>query len=368
MRLFLGAIVISLITTVTAFADTADDKKAFRAAYKAYQQAVQGPNMILAQSKAKEAFELGEKVYGPDHKSTAILLLNYGRLIQRDNDALPILKDAVSRYEKIYGKDSPEMIDPLLDLAASSTSFGTLDKARSIYRRALKLAEIHYPDDTFVEGSIVLEMGKVALQQASSSEALRHLRRARKTFTKQEGGAAQNKLAETNFYLGKFLLADKKYKRATEALLASLSTFEKHAPNSQVTMTNHAFLIEAYEKRGLSEDATKHCQAIGSKSPIDDDQDYQPVYKTFPQYPVGAQRSGKEGYAIVELTVDKNGFVKDPVAVEVKGHNGFRTASIEAAKRFRYAPRYVDGQPVDTDGVRYKFSYTLRGSKRLPGN
>lgn len=351
--------IVCIAAATTAFADAADDKKAFRAAYKAYQEAAKGPNWALTREKAKEAYELGEKVYGPDHKNSAALLLNYGRLIQNDERALPILKDAVSRYEKIYGKEAIELIDPLLDLAASSTDYRTLDKAKSIYRKALKLAEIHYPDDLYVEGSIVLEMGKVALQEAQSSEALRHLRRARKIFENIEDPSASNKLAETNFYLGKFLLADKKYKNATKALLTSLKIFEENAPDSRVTMTNHAFLIEAYEKRGLRDKATKHCRAIGSKAPQDANQDYMPVYMTQPVYPRSAQKSGKEGYAIIELTVDKNGFVQNPSAIEVDGHKGFEAASLAAAEQFRYAPRYVDGKPVDTTGVRYRFTYNL---------
>lgn len=359
MRVFLGAIVISLIAYVTAGADTADDKNAFRTAYKSYQQAAADGKTTAARNFARQALELGEKVYGPDHKNTAALTLNYGRLIQINEDALPVLKLAIKRYEKIYGKDSAEMIDPLLDLAANSTSFRTWKRAKSIYRRAQKLAEHHYPDDKLITGSIALEMGKVALQEAHSTEALRYLLQAKKTFAATSKGVSIAKLAETNFYLGKFLLADKKYQRATEALLASLETFEKHTPNSQVTMTNHAFLIEAYEKRGLRDEATKHCRAIGSKSAIKPDQDYLPVYRAGPIYPRAAQRVSKEGYAIIELTVDKNGFVRSPIAIEVDGHSSFAAASIEAAQSFRYAPRYVDGKPVDTTGVRYRFSYNL---------
>lgn len=360
MRKLTGVAIAALLLSGPVFADKDADRKAFRAAYKAYQEAVQGSNINAAKSYAKEAFEAGEKLFGPGHKNTAALLLNYGRLIQKDEDALPILKDAISRYEKIYGEDAAELIDPLIDLAASQTGYGTLGKAKSTYRRALKLAELHYPDDTFIIASIELEMGIVALNEAQSVESMRYLRRARDKFTLLEDGASENKLAQTNFYIGKYQLADKKYKKATEALLTSLETFEKNAPNSRTTMTNHAFLIEAYERRGLSDEATKHCRAIGQKEPIRPNQDYMPVYQVHPVYPSGAQRSGKEGYAIVELTVDKDGFVKDPFVVEVDGHNSFKEASLKAAQQFRYAPRFENGEAVDTPGVRYRFSYSLR--------
>ncbi len=62
---------------------------------------------------------------------------------------------------------------------------------------------------------------------------------------------------------------------------------------------------------------------------------------------------------IVELTVDSGGFVKDPQIIENKGVAAFKKTSLEAAEKFRYAPRYENGQPVDTTGVRYKFSYNI---------
>ncbi len=367
MKIKLAALALSLAIATPALADKADDKKAFRTAYKSYQQAAAAGEVDDALKFARQAYEYGEKVYGPDHKNTAALTLNYGRLITKDKEALPIFKLAVKRYEKVYGKKSAELIGPLTDMAGKSNRAPDNKKASTIYKRALSLVETHFPDDKMRQGKLQLEVGKSALNVGERSNANRYLTAAKKTFETQPGDAGLAKLAETEFYIGKFHLAAKHYEIATESLLSSLDTFDSNVPNGQMSMAIHAFLIRAYEEQGMREQATKHCQAIGAKTPITDDQDYLPIYLPSPSYPRNAQRAGDEGYAIVELTVDKNGFVKDPIAVEVKGHNGFRAASIEGAKKFRYAPRYVDGQPVETEGVRYKFLYNLRGSKQLPG-
>lgn len=359
MKRILSLAVAASLASSAVLADEKSDPKAFREAYNAYQLAVENGKRADAMAYAREAFEYGEKLFGPDHKNTAALLLNYGRLIYNNEDARDVLADAVKRYEKLYGADSAEMIDPLMDLAANSAGIGTLGKAKRIYSRALKLGRIHYPDNALIEGQIRLEMGKISLQEARARSALKELRRAKDLLRDTDSPIATAKIAEADFYIGKYMMADGKYERAEESLLKSLEVFEQHAPNSSMTLSNHAFLIRVYEEQGLRDQATKHCRAIGAKTPRNPDQEYMPVYLTGPVYPRAAQRAGKEGYAIVEFTVDKDGFVKDPYVVEVDGHKTFGTAAANVVSKFRYAPRYKGGSPVDSTGVRYRFSFNL---------
>ncbi|MBO6505630.1 MAG: TonB family protein [Kordiimonadaceae bacterium] len=360
MKQLIAIAAAAAIASGTAFADEKSDKQAFREAYKAYQAAIAQGDKNQALAQGKLAFEHGEKIYGPDHKNTATLLLNYGSLVRDDNEAAKLLKDAVNRYEKLYGKDAEQLIDPLIELASKSAGFGSLGVARKHYSRALRLAEKHHPNDPFVEGQIRLEMGSVALHESRAREALRHLVRAKELFSGVDDPAIRHRLAQADFQIGKYKMAKKEYEEAETALLSSLDVYEEIAPNAQMTMTNHAFLIRVYEEQGMRDQATKHCRAIGAKSPTNPDQDYLPVYRSSPIYPASAHRAGKEGYAVIELTVDENGFVKDPAVIERKGHSAFETASLEAAQKFRYAPRYENGEAVATTGVRYRFTYSIR--------
>lgn len=352
------AVAVALVSSAT-FADDKSDKQAFSEAYKAYQEAIAASKPWIARGYAKDAYSYGEKIFGADHKNTATLLLNYGRLVTDDKEARQLLEEAVNRYEAIYGEDAAELIDPLMGLASKSVRVGTLGKARKLYRRALKLTETHFPDNKLMVGIIQVEIGKIALHKAHSKEGLHLLKKASKTLDDVDEKLAAPYRAETEFYLGQYQLALEKPKKATKHLLASLNIYEELAPNSSNTMTNHAFLIEAYEKMGKRDKATKHCKAIGAKSPRNPNQDYDPVYQVKPIYPVSAQRAGKEGYAIVEVTVDKDGFVQSPTVIEVDGHNAFAESSLEAVTKFRYAPRYENGEAVDTTGVRYRFTYGL---------
>ena len=78
----------------------------------------------------------------------------------------------------------------------------------------------------------------------------------------------------------------------------------------------HANLVDAYERLGESERATEHCLAIGRTTPWGGTADYQPLFKRPPTYPRAAQVRGLEGYVLLEFTVDRMGFVRDPSVVD----------------------------------------------------
>ena len=132
-----------------------------------------------------------------------------------------------------------------------------------------------------------------------------------------------------------------------------------------------ANLVDAYEHLGESERATEHCLAIGKTTPWGGTADYQPLFKRPPTYPRDALLRNLEGHVLLEFTVDKMGFVRDPSVVESLAEKeggtarseyvgDFEAAAVEAAKRFRYAPRFVDGEPVTVDNVRNLFQFRIR--------
>ena len=362
MRYFLITSALALSLTAPTYADKKDDMNAFKAAYAAYNEAIKTSNNTVRYHTAKAAYEAGLKAFGDKHKNTANLALNYAQAANdayEKDEAEKALRLTEKLYKEIYGEDGPELIDVYLERAKASTNvFKDQRKGRRYYNKALKLTLKHFEEDSLAEGIIRKEIGNILLYEARTENALKHLKKAKAIFEKH-GKDALNDLALTNFSIGKFYLADKKYSKATDFLNASLDVYEEYAPSSQITLINHAFLIEAYEERGMSDQATQHCRAIGAAKPINADQDYMPVYKTQPRYPISAARSGSEGYTIVELTVDNNGFVQNPKVIESEGSKSFHKASLDAAKKFRYAPRFENGKAVATGGVKYRFSFDL---------
>jgi protein TonB len=88
---------------------------------------------------------------------------------------------------------------------------------------------------------------------------------------------------------------------------------------------------------------------------------YIPVYVPQPKYPRRAQIRGKQGYAVIEVTVTTSGAVRDPVLVE-EFPEGWRfgRAALKAAKKLKYNPLVIDGQVQESTGVIYKFTFNLR--------
>jgi protein TonB len=89
--------------------------------------------------------------------------------------------------------------------------------------------------------------------------------------------------------------------------------------------------------------------------------DYLPIVKVAPIYPQRALSRGIEGYCVVQYTVTKQGTIRDPFVVESMCTSSlFHRASIQAALKFKYKPRVIDGQAVEVPGVQNKFTYEIQ--------
>ena len=93
---------------------------------------------------------------------------------------------------------------------------------------------------------------------------------------------------------------------------------------------------------------------IGSFSPGDGagrgDSQLTPLVRLTPRYPRNAARDGIEGQVRLEVTVRPDGTVKDVRVLEAEPRGYFEAAAVAAAKRGRFRPRTVDGEPVESTG------------------
>ncbi len=88
--------------------------------------------------------------------------------------------------------------------------------------------------------------------------------------------------------------------------------------------------------------------------------DYLPIVKVAPIYPARALQRGLEGFCVVRYTVTSLGAIKDPVIVESQCSSSlFHRASLQAALKFKYKPRVIDGVAVEVSGVMNKFTYEI---------
>ena len=86
--------------------------------------------------------------------------------------------------------------------------------------------------------------------------------------------------------------------------------------------------------------------------------EYLPIVKVAPIYPRRAQSRGLEGFCILEFTVTKLGTTEDIRTVECSS-TLFERASVNAAAKFKYKPRVVNGEPIAVPGVQNKITFQL---------
>ncbi len=90
------------------------------------------------------------------------------------------------------------------------------------------------------------------------------------------------------------------------------------------------------------------------------DGEYLPIVKVAPVYPRRAQTRGIEGYVLLEFVVTRTGAVRDPVVLESKPPGIFDRAALNAALKFKYKPKVVNGEPIDVAGVRNRITFELQ--------
>ena len=89
------------------------------------------------------------------------------------------------------------------------------------------------------------------------------------------------------------------------------------------------------------------------------DGEYLPIVKVAPIYPRRAQTRGIEGYVLLEFIVTATGAVRNPVVIEAKPPGIFDRAAVQAALKFKYKPKVVNGEPVEVAGVRNLIKFEL---------
>tara|TARA_E500000178_G_scaffold356433_1_gene434345 strand:- start:1729 stop:2328 length:600 start_codon:yes stop_codon:yes gene_type:complete len=89
------------------------------------------------------------------------------------------------------------------------------------------------------------------------------------------------------------------------------------------------------------------------------DGEYLPIVKVAPQYPRRAQTRGIEGFVLLEYIVTKTGAVRDPVVIDAKPPGIFNRAAINAALKYKYKPKVVNGEPIDVAGVKTRITFEM---------
>jgi len=373
---FIALIIVSLADL--SYADEAADIQAFNEAFSAYKVAMQQSRTDLQIDAALDTLAAGRKLFDPSDLRLPILMANYGIALFNANqqeESKEVLEEALELAEQIHGKKAPELVHYLAALADAESELYSASRQLKYYKRALKIVAEANGKDSDEYANLAYRAGRSVYQLSQSSSGRKYLLEAYELFLSRKGETALETGLAT-YQLGRLEYSRSKYAKSAEYVLAALPAFEaQEDPDFQLLA--HALLVQAYEERGKTDLATEHCVAIGRLSKLRPNQDYQPLFRLAPEYPRELLISGVEGFVDFEFTIDKNGFVRDPEVLDLvsTGRPGnsigrssfgsrpedrsFESAALKALERFRYAPRFVDGNAIEVDKVKTRISFAI---------
>ncbi len=359
MRKFVLLLVASLVCSQTSAAEESL-KQAFEESYSNYQASLKGNNIGQAAEYAQQALQLGKSLYGEDDLNTAMLTLNYATtltLLPRQwstrssfSDPTPIARLAVLRYEGIYGNEATELLSPLLTLAKALVRTGEDRKElKSVLARAEGIAET--TENHEVRGNFYFDASGIAgVRQGRKWAEI-----AASIFSEQYGPDDLRTLS-ARARVGQYQKS-KKQAATYEDVIRLLGT-QPDAIGLRFGL--HQKLVIYYQGKKNSDKVTEHLQAAGALNFSIKEGAYLPISKATPRYPRQALSRGVTGYVIMEFNVTEIGTVENVVVIESKPTGVFDKSAIDAATKFRYIPRYVDGQPVSVAGVRNRINFDIQ--------
>lgn len=332
------------------------------AAWREYKQAVEARDVEATVVAAREVLTIAERDIPATDARLAIVTHNYGKALlsaRQQEQAAEVLELALQRYEAIHGNDSEALLPAIQDLADAYADRAGPNLQAKHYKHAISLADANYGDASVKYADVLLRAGKHMYQGSRSSGGKQYLQDAYDIYV-AELGQASLKAGEAAYFLGKLEFSRQKFRNAEARLLDALDSYGSETKiGHQRQLLTRALLVQTYENLGDSGRATEHCIAIGQMNMMSPDQDTQPLFRLAPDYPIDMLSSRKEGFVDVGFTVDEMGFVQDPVILRRTGGRSFERAALEAVERFRYAPKFVDGQAVSTDNVRTRISFKI---------
>ncbi|MDN3652229.1 TonB family protein [Thalassotalea ponticola] len=317
----------------------------FKSAYYSYQKSLETNDRNAQFKHAEAAYLLGKQLYGEKDINTANLALILAREHLQNNQeeqAEQLLLTTLNIFKSKYGENAIELAEIFILLGQSALF--KVEKEINYYLDALAIAKDHEEELPYVNAQIQLDAGAALLRLGSRKSDV--ILAAQKYLT-ENLPENDKRVVSANFWAGRYYLARKKYNKAIDFFEANLRVFESlDGVTHPLELSTHAFLIDALENTGKSDQATKHCIAIGSMTPWLDDQEQTPLFRRSPKYPINYARKGKSGWVDIGFTVNEFGMVLEPKILASNGGHLFEKSALAAIETWRYAPKFEDGKPI----------------------
>ncbi len=350
--------ILMLAFAVCASGSWADDRADFNAAYRAYEQYLDAKETEHALAAAKDAYRFGSRLFGKDSVNAAKLAINYAALL---NDVGHYRKARGALDGKLrvlaghYGDGAVELVPITMQLARSAKS---PDDALEYFRRAARLSRGY--EDNLVEAQKNFDIMTILLRGGGGALVEPYVDRTYEIYSER--------LEPNDFRLGlmsyhKAMWAKGRdhHDQALGYLRGALTAFENPERERMggLERTVRMQMVEALEELGQREEATEHLLLLGAQQ--DWSHEAEPVYRRAAVVPMDAIKKRSKGKVTLSFTIDEQGFVVNPTVAE-STQPSLNDAALAMVKAFRYAPRFIDGNPVATAGIEHTEDFSFGSS------
>lgn len=289
---------------------------------------------------AKRVLELREKALGMEHQLVAVSLTNLGVVyIQRKEPAAakqPLLR-ALRIYDQNLGKDHPSALVAAENLALVFTSLKEYDKAEELYRRVLATREERSGQNNQSVAPVLLKLGYLGQSRGDADKAIANYSRAFDIYE-----AMSKPLSD----------AEVKTLESYECAIIALGR-NGEPPNTHSRLTA---LLNIPRDLSPAEHKANIQAKLESKDTTTGVLNGMALKRPQPGYPDEAKRDGASGVVLVNVVINESGEV---ISAKSKcGHPALQRAAVAAARKWKFTPTLLSGQPVEVTGS-IIFNFTL---------
>lgn len=358
-------------------------------AYAAYQEAATMGDLHAALPHARDAYEAGLELYGPESRETALRALDLARVlcgVVLWEEAIEVLPGAMTAFHNDTSPNLRNLFESLYLLGRAQRQFhGTeddYDHGDNALDEALAIGRTLYGENSEEVGLVYLEVGRPNTHNVEPRVAsrrrgivmssrfvpgdIRHdaLVRAGDIFANLPHREVE--MAQVQAIQGlNLMILGRKY--AAYDLIESAMRRLTAAGYADDTMVSvYLTWIRMRTTSFAPPRRERALEDVVTYAALRTDGDLHPLSRAVPRYPSGLAQRHVEGRVMLTFDVDEGGQPLNIVVTESDPAGQFDAVSIEAISRFRYVSEMSNGQEVITEGVVYTFNFSLERSQTSP--
>ena len=214
-----------------------------------------------AEQYYRQALDITQAFYGPNHYKTAAGLTVLGRALrfepQGNDEAARLFEQALVIRERVFGKVHPKVASTLNEMGGVALARNRFAEAEVLARRVLAIYRTVYGGKHAFTGVGVSNLASVYVAQQQYARAEPLYREAIEIFTESQGAEHLN-TGIARIKLGRTLLRQRRYAEAVRETLAGYEILAKRTDRGVSWLVDaRKDLVVAYDSLGQPEKAAK---------------------------------------------------------------------------------------------------------------